>query len=470
MGIRRAVTILATAIGGAAAVALLSSCDPVPTRHLVVNTFSDGRDAAPGNSVCEVTQGQGDCSLRAAIDEANVTGIRVDIAVPAGIYPLTLMAQYDDDANAVGDLDLTSPAPVVGIHGVGGDAVIDASIDGTGDRIDGALDVQSGTVGIVSLSTTGGDWGLRTRAGATLTAFGGSLHGHTNGGAFVDAGGTFRSSYQEATDNRYHGIASGGVLHVDHDLVARNETGIILEAGGATVADSIIRDNTAQSLLGTGGISAGGIASSVEIDLTVRRTTIAHNVSVIGGGILFNYGTLLVEDSTIVDNSGSPAALTFGVGIGGSSNFGNLPPPTATIARSTITENVTSGSPSTALSAFRGTITTSASVLQSSGNDCAGSTEGGQVISAGFNLFTESTCAFTGPGDQLVADPLLGPLAFNGGLTPTRLPDATSAAVDAIPYGMVGACDATTPSDQRGVTRPVGGACDIGAVERDASP
>ncbi len=60
------------------------------------------------------------------------------------------------------------------------------------------------------------------------------------------------------------------------------------------------------------------------------------------------------------------------------------------------------------------------------------------------------------------ADPLLGPLQDNGGPTSTMLPAAGSPALNA---GV--ACPAT---DQRGVARPQGGGCDIGAVERvDAS-
>jgi hypothetical protein len=52
-------------------------------------------------------------------------------------------------------------------------------------------------------------------------------------------------------------------------------------------------------------------------------------------------------------------------------------------------------------------------------------------------------------------------LGDHGGPTPTIVPDATSPAVDAIPTA---SCPA--PVDQRGVHRPKGPACDIGAVER----
>ncbi|WP_300618121.1 choice-of-anchor Q domain-containing protein, partial [Dokdonella sp.] len=62
-------------------------------------------------------------------------------------------------------------------------------------------------------------------------------------------------------------------------------------------------------------------------------------------------------------------------------------------------------------------------------------------------------------GAILAADPMLGGLADNGGATPTRLPRAGSSAVDA-------GDDATcAPDDQRGMARPQGPHCDLGAVE-----
>ena len=53
---------------------------------------------------------------------------------------------------------------------------------------------------------------------------------------------------------------------------------------------------------------------------------------------------------------------------------------------------------------------------------------------------------------------MLGALADNGGTTPTLLPQATSPAIDAAD------CVGISP-DQRGVARPQGARCDIGAVE-----
>jgi hypothetical protein len=62
-------------------------------------------------------------------------------------------------------------------------------------------------------------------------------------------------------------------------------------------------------------------------------------------------------------------------------------------------------------------------------------------------------------------DPLLEPLADNGGFTPTLMPGIGSAAINAVP------CHVALATDQRGYPRPdpasaaLENACDIGAVE-----
>ena len=60
------------------------------------------------------------------------------------------------------------------------------------------------------------------------------------------------------------------------------------------------------------------------------------------------------------------------------------------------------------------------------------------------------------------ADPRLGPLQDNGGFTLTMAPAASGAAVDGVDANDAGSCPA---NDQRGVSRPQGAACEIGAVE-----
>jgi len=79
--------------------------------------------------------------------------------------------------------------------------------------------------------------------------------------------------------------------------------------------------------------------------------------------------------------------------------------------------------------------------------------------SLGHNLSDDGACVFTAPGDRVKVNAKLGPLAANGGPTLTHALLDGSPAIDA---GDAANCPAT---DQRGISRPQGPACDIGAFE-----
>lgn len=73
-------------------------------------------------------------------------------------------------------------------------------------------------------------------------------------------------------------------------------------------------------------------------------------------------------------------------------------------------------------------------------------------------------------GNKTGQDPLLGPLAYNGGTTKTRDLLAGSPAIDSgNPGGCTDPLGMTLVTDQRGFRRPVNGSvalrCDMGAVE-----
>ncbi|UCF41623.1 MAG: hypothetical protein JSW43_04655, partial [Gemmatimonadota bacterium] len=82
------------------------------------------------------------------------------------------------------------------------------------------------------------------------------------------------------------------------------------------------------------------------------------------------------------------------------------------------------------------------------------------LSSLGYNLTDDTSCGVTAPGDLIVADAMLGPLQDNGGPTQTHDLLPGSPAIDA---GSPGCPPPDT--DQRGVARPQGAACDIGAFE-----
>jgi hypothetical protein len=81
------------------------------------------------------------------------------------------------------------------------------------------------------------------------------------------------------------------------------------------------------------------------------------------------------------------------------------------------------------------------------------------IQSRGSNLANDGSCFLTSPGDLPNRDPKLGALTANGGPTFTQAPRPGSPLID---HGTNAGCPTT---DQRGVTRPQGPRCDIGAVE-----
>ena len=76
------------------------------TGAYTVNTTTDAVDANIGNGVCATSSGE--CSLRAAIQEANASFAAQTITLPAGTYKLTI--EGDDEESAVtGDAAIPLP-------------------------------------------------------------------------------------------------------------------------------------------------------------------------------------------------------------------------------------------------------------------------------------------------------------------------------------------------------------------------
>lgn len=159
--------------------------------------------------------------------------------------------------------------------------------------------------------------------------------------------------------------------------------------------------------------------------LTLTNVTLSGNSADIGGGIYNSMGTAALTNVTLNGNS------TSNVG-GGGGIYNDIDPATHLMLKNSIVAN------------------------SASGDDCAG-----QVADeAFFSLWSDNSCAFiTGSDNQPNTDPLLGPLADNGGpiLTHMLLPD--SPAIDA------GTDEGAPTIDQRGLPRPSCLAYDIGAVE-----
>jgi hypothetical protein len=83
----------------------------------------------------------------------------------------------------------------------------------------------------------------------------------------------------------------------------------------------------------------------------------------------------------------------------------------------------------------------------------------GAIVDGGHNLCSDDSANLSAPTSRSSVDPMLGPLGYHGGLTPTISPLPGSPAIDA------GDDSVAPPTDQRGVPRPKGLASDVGAFE-----
>lgn len=222
------------------------------------------------------------------------------------------------------------------------------------------------------------------------------------------------------------------------------------------------------AILDNNANGGGGLSNDNNATLTLRRSLVAGNTSnpnSQGAGI-YSIGTLDIDRSTITDNRQlGTGGADFG---GGIASFG-----TTKITDSTIAGNSSvNGSNITATS---GTATLTNTIVadptrSNAGNsvNCAGTF----IVSAGFNLSDDNTCALTQPTDLPGVEPALGTLGDNGGPTETMALLQTSPAVDA------GNDTTASGTDQRGLPRPsdfpdeanVADGSDIGAFELQVPP
>jgi hypothetical protein len=224
------------------------------------------------------------------------------------------------------------------------------------------------------------------------------------------------------------------------------------------VSNSTISGNSATSAasgFGGGGIFNGGT-------LTVSNSTLSGNsaTSATGGGIMnTSRDTLTVSNSTLSGNS-----AFFGGGI--FINSGDRPGP-VTVSNSTISENSASIAGGIDIRTFQGATFKNTIVAANDASLFVPDMRGG-LISQGHNLIGQSECTvgcFT--NEDLVGtaanpiDPMLGPLANNGGPTMTHALLEGSPAIDK------GVAVEGITTDQRGFARQQGAAPDIGAFESE---
>jgi hypothetical protein len=329
------------------------------------------------------------------------------------------------------------------------------------------------------VTTDGADTNDCTTPETACRTIGAAINKASTGSAIQVAAGAYREMLS---------------LSKDVTISGATPTTTIIDGKGGAVVTNFAAAATLSNLTLRGGMavgSGGGVNNFGT--LTLNNSIVANNRTVPGegfqgfGGGIANFGTLTISNTAVVSNTGS-------VG-GGIYNRGVL-----TAANVTISGNAASGdgggifnTSGAKLSLNNVTIAANRADSDADDNGASGgifNDELGEVrlsntlisddlgvgggaddcdgtlVATRRNLIeAPGDCEILGQAasDLIEADPRLAPLQASGAtLAAPLLPD--SPAIDA---GNAAACE---PTDQRGVTRPQGAACDIGAFESDSIP
>ena len=246
--------------------------------RIVVDSQVDAVDTAPGDGQCATASGE--CTLRAAVMEANALADYTTIVVPTGTYKLTLPPAPDDPAQG-GDLDIAAPMDIIGS---GQSATI---VEGPGESGEGfgVFDIHA-AVSVTLRSLT-----IRRGSGP----FGGVRSDSVL--SLVD------TAVLSNTARHGGGVLSNNALHVLRSRIAGNSAqtgGGIVSRGHLEIADALIEGNEAEQ---GGGVllEPGTVITAPRIALTATR--IVDNSDV---GILDAAGFQVVISRSLL--TGHPAA------------------------------------------------------------------------------------------------------------------------------------------------------------------
>ncbi len=280
----------------------------------------------------------------------------------------------------------------------------------------------------------------------------------------IDANGASRV-FTASGDNRIEGVTiTGG--RADVGLLDPADGGGILSGGTLTLVNSTVTGNSA-------AFSGGGVASTTLFEggdpglVTITGSTINGNQVSGGagngqGGGVTTFGGLTMTNTTVTNNSAENTGNNQGGGVLAADGD-------TTLRNVTIASNTTSGATDLGAGVAGDNlgVPPAASQLTATNTIVAGNTHNGTASDCGLvntvatdnNLSSDDSCDFDDSGSKENTNPQLQGLADNSGPTNTR-----KFAQGAPPYnaGVAANCPAT---DQRGVSRPQQGTCDIGAVE-----
>ena len=513
-------------------IALSLAAMPIKAANTItVTTTSDTIDN--GDGLCSLREAVIAANTDAAFGGC-VGGSGADtITFDAGLsYPVTIVLTQtgaNEDAALTGDLDISGTltidgpgAPLLTIDGNQSDRVFEirsgarvtahgftvqhgnpGSADGGGFLID-QTGVLTLTTSVIYSNTAASGGGLKTFG--TLRMYDSTVEGNHGGGVRNESGLLTLTNVDVISNTGEFGVTnSGGPLTYNTGLVSGNQSGGIKNfsnSAGAELTNLTVMHNTgsgvsnsgatfatalalinSQVMSNTAATGAGVTNNGDSASLSIYRSRIAYNVATASGGGVWNWGAMSIISSTIDHNTAGSGAgmrhnkgnitlindtLSFNAATGNGGGLYADSGASSLLTNVTIDSNHTHGAPDTGGNLFLDdtSLALKNTIVSNSGpeGNC-GFNPPGFVNSGGYNLDSGTTCGLAATGDITNTNPLLGPLQDNGGTTPTQALLSGSPAID---HGTNNGCPST---DQRGLARPQGLNCDIGAYESsDATP
>ncbi len=402
----------------------------------VVDSQAD--DASDGvlDDVC-MSNG-GNCTLRAAVEEANLIGAIRTIYIPQN-FKIDLSGSHihvNADMNIIGE---NQANVIVDAQGASRGFYLGDNFNVNMSYLtvqNGLIAGEGGAIFVMGGNTTL-EYMTVKDSSATGANCGGGIRVHNGFGAYLSNLSLYRV---EVTGNSA-GDAGGGIcgtftggLAIDESTISNNVSSDTGGGGlyaqsvlGAAITRSTFSANTATSGAG------GGLMFFDGSNVTLTDSTLSGNMAEESGAFAHYTGTAGVnalQNVTVYNNTCSAPCLTPGVR--------NFPGITSTVYNSIFANNRQPNS----------TVDNCFVALTSAGNNLTDTAGGG------------ADCDFTHIDDVLSTDPLLSALAVSvGSTTATHVPFPGSPVIDS---GNDAFC---TGYDQRWIARPEGSSCDIGAVE-----
>jgi CSLREA domain-containing protein len=417
------------------------------------------------NIIADSTLNDGKCSLREAIINANDNATTSpDCASGNGADTITFSVS--------GTIRLMSALPYITdqsgltIDGSGQSVTISGDTNGTGNPTVPIFMVDSFTsLTLQNLTLIQGNSGANCGGAAsvtyqgTLTVINVTFSGNQSicGGAVANDRGTVSLTNSTFTSNISTGsagaIANGGTMTITNSTFSGNSTTGNQHGGAIINGDSLTITNCTFFGNHTDGYGWGGSIMNNGGTLVINSSTFSGNTTkTYGGAIAINFGPVTAVNSTFYNNSTDGFGGAIWVNDEGSLTVtnGTLSGNVASAGNSIYNNNGSAIYPVT----LRNTI-----LVSSSPSNC-----GGLIVNDGNNIDSDTSCGWgSSLGSLSNTNPLLAPLANNGGATQTMAPLPVSPAIDGVIYNAPNGCPST---DQRGFPRV--GLCDIGAYEYGA--